>query len=290
MHSNPSPSRAVLTHPGRFVLRVLKGFRANQGILLSGAVAYYTLLSVIPFFTLVLVGLSHFVDEKRLLSVIGQYLELVLPGDTASVVAQIATFLEQRDVLSWVLVGVMIFFSSMAFSVLENAITVIFAHRVEKRQRHFLTSAILPYLFILLLAFGFFVVSVIYTVLQAVEGLSIQLFGWVYLDGFSRFLLYLLGIGGEIILLTSIYMIMPVGHLSLRHALLGGVTAVLLWELTRRVLIWYFSTISLVNVVYGSLATAIVALLSLEIGSMILLLGAQVISEYERLGKELRAE
>jgi YihY family inner membrane protein len=230
------------------------------------------------------------VDEKRLLSVIGQYLELVLPGDTASVVAQIATFLEQRDVLSWVLVGVMIFFSSMAFSVLENAITVIFAHRVEKRQRHFLTSAILPYLFILLLAFGFFVVSVIYTVLQAVEGLSIQLFGWVYLDGFSRFLLYLLGIGGEIILLTSIYMIMPVGHLSLRHALLGGVTAVLLWELTRRVLIWYFSTISLVNVVYGSLATAIVALLSLEIGSMILLLGAQVISEYERLGKELRAE
>ena len=35
--------------------------------------------------------------------------------------------------------------------------------------------------------------------------------------------------------------------------------------------------------VYGSLTTAIVVLLSLEIGAGLLLLGAQVISEYERL-------
>ena len=49
----------------------------------------------------------------------------------------------------------------------------------------------------------------------------------------------------------------------LRHALLGGITAALLWELTRRVLVWYFSTLSQVNVVYGSLTTAIVVLLSL---------------------------
>jgi uncharacterized BrkB/YihY/UPF0761 family membrane protein len=38
--------------------------------------------------------------------------------------------------------------------------------------------------------------------------------------------------------------------------------------------------------VYGSLTTAIVVLLSLEIGATLLLFGAQVISEYERLGRE----
>jgi membrane protein len=38
-----------------------------------------------------------------------------------------------------------------------------------------------------------------------------------------------------------------------------------------------------VGVVYGSLATTIVGLLSLEIASIILLLGAQVIAEYEGL-------
>jgi membrane protein len=49
------------------------------------------------------------------------------------------------------------------------------------------------------------------------------------------------------------------------------------------VLVWYFGTLSLVKVVYGSLATAIVALLTIEVAAMILLLGAQVIAEYERL-------
>lgn len=36
--------------------------------------------------------------------------------------------------------------------------------------------------------------------------------------------------------------------------------------------------------VYGSLTTAIVVLLSLEIAALVLLLGAQVIAEYERSG------
>ena len=58
----------------------------------------------------------------------------------------------------------------------------------------------------------------------------------------------------------------------------------MLWEITRHVLVWYFATLSQVNVVYGSLTTAIVVLLSLEIAATLLLLGAQVISEYERLG------
>jgi uncharacterized BrkB/YihY/UPF0761 family membrane protein len=38
----------------------------------------------------------------------------------------------------------------------------------------------------------------------------------------------------------------------------------------------------LVNLLYGSLATAIITLLSLEVAAMILLLGAQVIATYER--------
>ena len=38
------------------------------------------------------------------------------------------------------------------------------------------------------------------------------------------------------------------------------------------------------TIVYGSLTTAIVVLLSLEVGATLLLFGAQVISEYERIG------
>jgi len=76
---------------------------------------------------------------------------------------------------------------------------------------------------------------------------------------------------------------MPFGRLSLLHALIGGVTAGILWEAIRHSLVWYFSTISQVGVVYGSFTSVIVVLLSFEMGATVLLLGAQVIAEYERL-------
>jgi YihY family inner membrane protein len=95
--------------------------------------------------------------------------------------------------------------------------------------------------------------------------------------------LYLIGVIGEILLLTSVYLVMPVGKLAWSHALIGGIVATVLWEITRHFLVWYFATLSFVSVIYGSLATTIIILLSFEIAAIILLLGAQVIAEYERI-------
>jgi YihY family inner membrane protein len=163
---------------------------------------------------------------------------------------------------------------------------VIFLHRFTVRRRHFMISAVLPYCYILSLGFGLLVVTLVAGVIQAIGENSVSFLGrdWS-LQGVSGVLLYLLGLGGEILLLTSVYMVMPVGRLSWRHALMGGVTAALLWEITRRLLVWYFGTLSQVSVVYGSLTTAIVVLFSLEVAATLLLFGAQVISEYERIDK-----
>jgi YihY family inner membrane protein len=79
---------------------------------------------------------------------------------------------------------------------------------------------------------------------------------------------------------------MPVGRLSFRHALIGGATATVLWEVMRHMLAWYYTTMSQIQVLYGSLTTAIVVLLSVEIGALVLLIGAQVIAEYERVARE----
>ena len=55
--------------------------------------------------------------------------------------------------------------------------------------------------------------------------------------------------------------------------------------MTRRILVWYFGTLSQIGTVYGSLTTAIAVLLSLEVAATLLLFGAQVIAEFERLGE-----
>ena len=286
-----SPAAAtVAAHPGAFARRVLKGFMANQGLLLAGAVAYYALLSVVPLLLLAVIALSHFVEVGELLETLGRYLEWLLPGQSQAVVGELAGFVEHRDVVGWVLLVTMLFFSSLAFTVLEKAMCVIFLHRVVVRRRHFLVSALLPYCYIVFLSFGLLVVTLVAGSLQTLGEESIWLVGREWsLSGLSGLLLYLLGLGGEIFLLTSVYMVMPVGRLTWRHALPGGITAALLWELTRHLLVWYFGTLSQVNVVYGSLTTAIVVLLSLEIAATFLLLGAQVISEYERLAREAPA-
>ena len=281
------PGRYVLKNPGAFTLRILKSFRQNQGLLLAGAVAYYTLLSIVPLLGLIVIALSHVIDQAELLWTLARYLEWLVPGQSKALVGELTTFVEHRDVIGWVLLGTMLFFSSLAFLVLEKAMSVIFLHRFAVRHRHFLVSAVLPYCYILLLGVGFLIVTLVSGGLQAIGSETVDVAGHTWsLGGLSGLLLYLLGLAGEVLLLASIYLVMPVGRLSVRHALIGAAVAAVLWEITRHFLVWYFATLSQVSVVYGSLATSIVVLLSLEIGATALLLGAQVISEYERVGKE----
>ncbi len=277
----------ILRQPGAFAVRTLKGFRANQGLLLAGAVAYYALLSIIPMLILAVIALSHFVAQDALLQTLGRYLEWLVPGQSGAIITELANFLAHRDVLGWLLLVSMLFFSSLAFTVLENAMSVIFHHRVEVRRRHFLISALIPYVYILSLGLGLLLVTLVAGSLQAMGQRELEFLWHTWsLDGLSGVLLYLLGFAGEIFVLTSVYLVMPVGRLSLHHALLGAVAAALLWEITRHLLVWYFNTLSQIGAVYGSLTTAIAVLLSLEVAATLLLFGAQVISEYERLGHE----
>jgi len=273
----------LLRRPGRFILNVLRNFRENQGMLLSGAVAYHTLLSVVPMLLLTLVVLSHVIDEYRLLQTLSTHLEMIIPSYAATLTEQVKVFLQHRQVIGIIGAVVMLFFSSLAFTVLENAMSVIFLHRARVQRRHFLISAIIPYIYIFLLGLGILVVSFISGALETFENSQVIIFGWsISLQGTSGISLYLLGIIGEVLMLTSIYLVMPVGRITFRHALVGGISATVLWEITRRVLVWYYSTLSLVNVIYGSLAATVITLFSIEIAAIILLFCAQVIAELDR--------
>ena len=109
-----------------FVGRLAADFRRNQGLLLAGAVAYYTLLSLVPLFALLLVALSHLVDEARLIHTVTINLEFLVPGQAPAITEQVAAFLRHRNAIGGVGIGALLFFSAMAFSILENAMAMIF--------------------------------------------------------------------------------------------------------------------------------------------------------------------
>jgi membrane protein len=265
-----------------FVWRVVSGFHQSQGFLLAGAVAYYTLLSIVPLFLVLLVGLSRVVDERRLLGTVASNLQLIIPGQATVMTQQVESLLADGGAVGIVgLLGVL-FFSSVAFTMVESAMAVIFRHRaLTQQQRRVLVSALLPYVFVVLIGVGLLLVTVIGGALRMVR--TVHVFGGTWpAAGLSDAVLYLLDMVGHVLLLTALYVVLPVGRVRLGHALIGGITATLLWELTRHVLVWYFARLSMANLIYGSMAAVIVVLLTLEAAAAIFLLGAEVIAEIDR--------
>ena len=78
----------------------------------------------------------------------------------------------------------------------------------------------MPYLFIPFMGIGVLIVTLVSGVLHSMGIRNITIFGQVHsLGPLSALLLYIVGVIGETLLLTAIYLVMPVGRLSFRHAL-----------------------------------------------------------------------
>jgi len=196
-------ARKIARDPLCFLKQTVRPFRANQGLLLAGGVAYYTLLSIVPLMILLVIILSHVIEAEALLATLARYLEIVAPGQSSSLIDDLRAFIAHREVIGWTLAVTLIFFSSLAFSVLENAMSVIFYHRVLTKHRRFVVSALLPYLYILLLGIGLLVVTLVAGALQAFAGTTLDVLGHGWsMSGPSRTLLYLIGVFGEVLVLT----------------------------------------------------------------------------------------
>jgi YihY family inner membrane protein len=273
----------------QFARRVLGRFLANKGLLLASAVSYNTLLSLIPLFALLLVILSHVYDEQRLAELLLKEFGALMPGHTDFLAQQVQIFLGKRRLIGGVGFVVLMFFSSWAFRSLADAFAVIFSHR--RGTRRLWISAIIPYAFIFVLGIGLLLQAILVTLLEELSNSSIALVETnLSAADISAAAISMFGFLSLAVLFTAIYRFIPVVEVRLRHAVVGGLVAAVLWELVRKLLVWWFSSISLVNVVYGSLATVVIVLLTLETAAIILLLGAQVIAELEPKPREPRID
>ncbi len=266
--------------PQKIFLDALRSFQINRGLLLAGAIAYNALLSLIPLLAITLVILSQLFDPAKLLQIISESLSHFAPNQVEIIIDQLNRFISNWRIVGIVGVIMLFVFSSLAFSILESAMQVIFHRRSRMNPRHFIVSIGLPYLYMFALVVGLTLFTLVITLLQTLPHND-------WFTAHSGIMLYLLSIIGEVLVLTSFYKILPAGKVAWSHAVIGGVFATLLWEIARTVLVWYLSTLSLVNVIYGTFATTIIILLCFEIAAVILLFGAQLIAVYESHLEEL---
>ena len=194
---SPPPARGRLTSPVPGVL--VLGIRL-PGILVLGVLV---LAGAFPRPSMAMAQDATVLDDPRQL----WHTESDTPSGTNRVGfgnAQSDALIDQITVFqdNWKLVGItgiliLLFFSSLAFTVLENAMSVIFHHRVAIHRRHFLVSAVIPFLFIVLIGAGLLLITLISGALQSIDGTNVTLFGAEWnLQGTEGKALYLLGVGG----------------------------------------------------------------------------------------------
>lgn len=268
----------------RFASRVLRDFfLRNHGLLLTAAVAHNVMLSLIPLSAVIIVVFSHFIDEALLMQTITTEISLIAPGFAPTLTEVLVGFLATREIIGWLGVVSLLLFSSFAFRVLEDAFAIIFRRPIPTLKRKFWVSALMPYLFIGIVAAGLIAITTVNAIIDAQDQKTYSSTGLdVLLHNHVGHLIYLTGLLGLVLLFSLFYKIMPVAKIPFRRALAGGLTATLLWELVRHLLVSYYTQISIVNVLYGSMATIVVVLLIMESIALILLLGAQVIADLQR--------
>ena len=285
MGSNSNTPRARLRprqaayYVWKFALRVLTHFSRNKCFLLAGGVAYNMILSIIPLLAVFLAAASQVIEQEEALAIIMTVLEHSVPNYSSAIEQDILSFLEHPELLGGFGLLVVLFFSSLAFRMLQDAMEVVLERpRLRKKQRSSWLSAFLPYIFTGVIVSVLVATTFVVGALGMLRG--VEIFG-ISLGELPTLTLYIGAFVGEVFLFAAIYWIMPVSLVTYKRALVGGLIAASLWELVRRVVVWWFTSISLVSVVYGSLTTVIVLIRVLEIAAVILLLGAQVIAELQ---------
>ena len=274
----------LLPQLAHFSWRVLRNFLKNHGVLLAGGVGYNILLSIVPLFAVLVVLLTQVVDQQHLLNVLAIQARHMAPAHAEVLLEAVRSLLDSRDVIGILSFPVLLLFSSFAFRMLEDALAIIF-HTPESPhiKRRVWVSVMLPYAFMVVLGAGLMALTLVVTLASSLNTLVFLLFEReLPLASFSEPVLNLASFIGVFLLFSAIYKVLPVVRIALRRAVVGGFVAALLWEGVRLLLVYYFANLSFVNAVYGSLATLVIVLISLEVGAIILLLGAQVIAELER--------
>jgi membrane protein len=228
--------------------------------------------------------LTQVVDEQHLLNVLTVQARHMAPAHAEMLLEAVRGLLDSRDVIGILSFPILLVFSSFAFRMLEDAMAIIFhAPDSPHIKRSAWVSVLLPYAFMLVLGAGLMALTLVVTLASSINTLILAIFEReLPLAGFSGPVLNLASFVGVFLLFSAIYKVLPVVRIALRRAVVGGFVAALLWEGVRLLLVYYFANFSFVNAIYGSLAALIVLLISLEVGAIILLLGAQVIAELER--------
>jgi len=250
---------------------------------LAAAISFFALLSLIPVLFLVIavagyvIGSSH--DTYR---AVLDWVREFIPHLSDDFTRNLESVVQNRGRLSWLGLGSLTIAASLVFQATEFALDRVFA---VDRRRSFLRSRLLSVGVVVgmgvALLFSFYV-GVLFHALRADPNLAPL--GHDLLMPLARGLRiqYLASVALVVGAFTVSLRVFPHAPISWREAFTGGCVGAGLWELGRRLFLWYLANLAQFYVVYGSLGALVAVMVWIYTSATIFLYAAEFIVVRQR--------
>jgi membrane protein len=260
----------------------VKNYEYNGNTNQAAAISLYGILSFIPLFILTMLVVnyifgSHPNIQRELIDVFQEF----NPYFSESLLDQLGQIERKKQVLGWVGIITLIWFSAMIFSAIETAMNIIFR---SKKSRKYIVSKLLA-ISMIPMAWAVAITSVgvtyVSTILAKQPFLLKKKFLFISLlqgEIFSYILPYV----ATVAFFTIVYKVIPTVKVSLGSALVGAVIFSTLMEIAKYFFTWYISNYTRYNVIFGSLEAVVILVVWVFYVALILLFCAELISSYQR--------
>ncbi|CAG8999342.1 MAG: hypothetical protein CENE_01316 [Candidatus Celerinatantimonas neptuna] len=264
-------------HSWDFLTFVGQRIKDDRLTTMAGALAYTTLLSLVP----IIVVVFSIISAVPAFSGVQGHLEDLLfsnfvPTATDVIRSQVNQFVANANRTTTIGGIFLMIVAVMLIASVENALNRIWR---QTRSRQFIQA--LP-TYWMILTLGPVLVGASLAVSSYI--FSLEFFHQEALGGFWQMLFRLVPFGLSTVAFMLLYLIMPNKKVKVSHAFIGALLAGILFELSKRGFAFYLASFNSYQVIYGALAVIPILFFWVYISWIIVLLGAEwsaALDEYE---------
>ena len=266
----------------RLIIRTVQELSADDATHMAAGVAYYALFSLFPLLLGLTAIMSFFVESQEVQTDLTDFITDYLPGSGDLISHNLDVVVQIRGALGVFSVLGLLWSASAVFGAVARAVNR--AWDVHRDRPAYIGKPRQ-----LLMAFGvgvLFVMSMGAATVARIAAdvgendtfdvsFAVETLGSLLLQGTS--------FGLTVVIFLLIYKLMPNTKTYWKYVWPGAIVGAVLFEVAKNVFLVYVDSFSNFAHVYGSLAPVIALLLWVYVSSFILILGAELSSEYGRL-------
>jgi membrane protein len=254
-----------------FLNEVFEGMGNDGAAEFIGAISYYVVLSLFPLLLGVISLLGFFLPSATVQDQIFNFVEANLPATTDILRLNVAGIIQVRGPLGIFSVVALFWSAGAMFNAISRGVNRAWGINV----RHPFHIRKLRETTMSLGACVFFYVAITLTAILKSFGAGGGVVGGLAISLLELLLVF--------VIFILVYKFIPGTKTYWSYVWPGAIFSTVAFEVVRTFLAFYFSRFSNVQLVYGSIASIIVLLLFVQYVALILIMGAEISSEYSRV-------